>query len=60
MSDYCPDCGCKVIGGHCTNCHEEVFIFQQDQENDEHVNFSHEFMAKVISQGKSIQTARRS
>ena len=25
----CEDCGCKVYGGHCTNCHEETFIAQQ-------------------------------
>ena len=29
MSNYCEDCGCKVYGGHCVNCHEETFIAQQ-------------------------------
>jgi hypothetical protein len=29
---YCDDCGCKMYNGHCTNCHEEVFIVQQYQE----------------------------
>jgi len=29
MSGYCEDCGCKVYGGHCVNCHEEVFIAEQ-------------------------------
>lgn len=25
----CEDCGCRIAGGHCVNCHEEVFIAQQ-------------------------------
>jgi hypothetical protein len=27
--EYCEDCGCRVYNGHCTNCHEEIFIEQQ-------------------------------
>lgn len=27
--NYCPDCGCKMFGGFCTNCHEEVYIEEQ-------------------------------
>jgi hypothetical protein len=37
MSQYCEDCGCKVYGGHCINCHEETFIAQQYRENKESV-----------------------
>jgi hypothetical protein len=37
MTDTCADCGCNVYGGHCTNCHEEVFIAQQYCELDEPV-----------------------
>lgn len=25
----CEDCGSKVYGGHCVNCHEETFIAEQ-------------------------------
>lgn len=25
----CEDCGCKIIGGHCVNCHEEFHIEEQ-------------------------------
>lgn len=25
----CQDCGCKIIGNHCVNCHEETFIHEQ-------------------------------
>lgn len=26
---YCPDCGCRMYNGACTNCHEEIYIEQQ-------------------------------
>jgi len=29
MAYTCDDCGEKVYGGYCTNCHEEVFIAEQ-------------------------------
>jgi len=29
MSTFCEDCGCKVYGGHCVNCHEETYIADQ-------------------------------
>lgn len=29
---YCDDCGCIMDRGHCTNCHEEVFIAEQHYE----------------------------
>ena len=47
---YCEDCGCKVFNGHCVNCHEEVYIYEQNQTNDELVSFSDEFMDKVKEQ----------
>lgn len=28
----CPDCGCGMSGGFCSNCHEEVFIVAQNSE----------------------------
>lgn len=36
MSDprYCDDCGSKVYGGACTNCHEAVYIEQQYHDLD--------------------------
>lgn len=27
--NYCPDCGCKMYSGVCTNCDEELFIIDQ-------------------------------
>ena len=31
---YCPDCGCKMYNGVCTNCHEEMYIAEQYNELD--------------------------
>jgi hypothetical protein len=33
----CVDCGSRVQGGHCTWCHEEVFIATQYRELGEEV-----------------------
>lgn len=33
----CEDCGCKVYGGHCVNCHEETFITAQYRDLHEQV-----------------------
>lgn len=33
----CEDCGSKIYSGHCTWCHEEVFIAQQYREMGEPV-----------------------
>lgn len=27
--NHCPDCGCKMYNGVCTNCHEEIYIAEQ-------------------------------
>lgn len=38
MSDKaCEDCGCRMYGGFCTNCDEEVFIAGQYREDGESV-----------------------
>ena len=37
MTNYCEDCGCRVFGGHCVNCHEETFIVDQYRDLDEPV-----------------------
>lgn len=47
---YCEDCGCKVYGGHCVNCHEETFIAEQNYSNDEPIAFSKEFNEKLDTQ----------
>lgn len=52
MSNYCEDCGCKVYNGHCVNCHEETFIAEQNNQNDEPIAFSDEFNKKLGEQAK--------
>jgi len=55
MNNYCEDCGCKVYGGHCVNCHEETFIAEQNEGNDEPIAFSKEFNDKLGKQAKEAQ-----
>jgi hypothetical protein len=46
----CEDCGCRLReGGLCTNCHEELYIYEY-QADDYEGSFSDEFMAKVQEQ----------
>lgn len=47
---YCEDCGCKIYNGHCVNCHEEVFIAEQDRELGTFGKCSDEFKNKVDKQ----------
>lgn len=42
---YCPDCGCKMYGGICTNCHEEIIIEQECMEFG--IPMSDEFCARL-------------
>ena len=55
----CPDCGCRVYGGHCVNCHEETFIAEQNYSNDEPIAFSNEFNAKLAEQEVEAQELLR-
>ena len=29
MSTSCPDCGCRMSGGVCSNCQEELYILRE-------------------------------
>lgn len=49
---YCENCGCRVYNGKCVNCHEETYIYEQNEANDEQICFSEEFMKKVVEQEK--------
>lgn len=51
----CSDCGCKVYGGHCVNCHEETYIAEQNYSNDEPISFSQEFNEKLDQQASEAQ-----
>lgn len=56
---YCENCGCKVYNGHCVNCHEERYIYEQSQSNDEPTSFSNEFLDKVREQDKKAREIRK-
>lgn len=44
--NYCPDCGCKMYNGACTNCHEEIYIAEQYHELG--MSMSSEFQERVL------------
>jgi hypothetical protein len=54
MSEGCPNCGCKMSSGICSNCNEELYIltFQTDDLPEE---ISPEFMQKAEEQRKKLQ-----
>lgn len=39
MSNYCEDCGTKLIENMCPNCEEEYFIEKQRLEDEEDVYY---------------------
>lgn len=42
----CEDCGIRMYRGTCSNCQEELYIYEADSDFE----FSEEFMAKVVEQ----------
>lgn len=57
----CPNCGCKMYNGHCVNCHEETYIFEQYQEIDDDEfdeALSDEFVNKIIEQEREAKEIR--
>ena len=55
----CENCGCKVYNGHCVNCHEERYIYERSQFDDEPTSFSKEFLDKVREQDKEAKEIRK-
>lgn len=52
--NYCPDCGCKMYGGACTNCHEETYIAEQHYEQGTYNECSDKFKLTVERQAAEI------
>lgn len=50
----CENCGCKMYGGACVNCHEETLIFEQWQDVEDS-ECSQEFVDEVQKQLKQIK-----
>lgn len=56
--NYCPDCGCKMYNGVCTNCHEEIYIAEQYYELDMPMPDSFKEKLEEVQQ-KQITYAKR-
>lgn len=53
MADYCEDCGCKRYGGICSNCQEELYIYENQSEYAD-APYSEEFIEKVGEQRREL------
>lgn len=49
MANYCEDCGCRIYNGVCSNCNEELYIYE-NQYGFMEKPISKEFMEKVKDQ----------
>lgn len=58
MSATCADCGTRLREGRCGNCHEELVIFE-DQNEFLPPNVSDEFMQKVVEQRQQINNREK-
>ncbi|HXP51588.1 MAG TPA: hypothetical protein VN922_16645 [Bacteroidia bacterium] len=54
--NYCEDCGCAIYNGHCVNCHEEIYIYEQHAELGTLNTLSDEFIDKVMQQSANPST----
>ncbi len=53
----CEDCGCKLINGICTNCHEELYI--NDYQMPEFpMEVSNEWNEKVKQQRHELEAKK--
>jgi len=55
MSRRCPDCGCRLEGGICSNCQEELFIITYQGEDMVEGSPSKEFTEKAQEQQEYIR-----
>lgn len=52
----CADCGTKLDGGVCPNCHEELYIFEtQISVDGTDVPLSNEFVNKIQEQRVKVE-----
>ena len=52
----CPDCGTRLYGGRCDNCHEETAIFEdQIMVDGTDMELSQEFQDKLAQQAVAIK-----
>ena len=53
----CEDCGCKVYGGICSNCQEELFIIENQSEFI-YTPLSDDFLEKAKKQRRTLNEQR--
>ncbi len=58
MRKRCEDCGCRLNGGICSNCHEEHYIMTY-QADDMVTPVSNEFKNKAEEQAQQIKDRDR-
>ena len=51
---YCEDCGCHLSNGICSNCQEELYIYNEQYEEDP-FPMSAEFKEKIDEQRKLLK-----
>lgn len=58
MMGYCEDCGCRTSNGICSNCQEELYIYEFQGEYIDHP-VSDEFNKKANEQAKYLSDKKR-
>ena len=53
----CEDCGCKIYGGICSNCQEELFIIENQSEFI-YTPLSDDFLEKAKKQRRTLNEQR--
>ena len=57
---YCEDCGTRMTsGGICPNCHEELYIIEEQGSFVDETPFSEDFMRRVDEQRNQVRTKAR-
>jgi hypothetical protein len=57
MSNYCEDCGCRTSGGVCSNCQEELYILNEQYQEDP-FPLSQEFVDKAKEQKELLESRK--
>lgn len=55
MGNYCDECGCRIYGGICSNCCEELYIIENQADALDGVEFSEEFRAAAAEQRERLE-----
>ncbi len=54
MKKYCTDCGCRLCNGVCSNCQEELYILENQNEWID-CPVSDEFIEKARDQKRIVK-----